>query len=95
MNKIGVACLGVLMLTATFAMGQPEAARVQQSSYGRIVGTVKDESNANVAGAEVSLIHSQHAVLRAILTDDSGKFAMDQITPGSYELKVTRPGFSG
>jgi len=95
MNKIGVGGLGVLMLTATFAMGQPASARVQQTSYGRIVGTVKDESNANVAGAEVSLIHSQHAVLRAILTDDSGKFALDQIPPGSYELKVARPGFSG
>jgi len=88
-------CLVVLVLAETFALGQPDPVRAQQNSHGRIVGIVKDEKDANVGGAEVSLIHSRHAVLRAVLTDSSGKFTLDQIPPGSYELKVTRTGFSG
>ena len=59
------------------------------------MGTVKDASQANVAGAEVSLVHSQQAVLRATLTDASGNFTLDNIAPGSYELKVTHAGFGG
>ncbi|MBC8030426.1 MAG: TonB-dependent receptor [Pyrinomonadaceae bacterium] len=95
LTSFALTCLGVIQLTATFAMGQPATTYVQQSPHARIVGTVKDASQANVAGAEVALIHSQQAVLRAVLTDASGKFTLDHIAPGSYELKVTRTGFSG
>lgn len=91
MEKIQFVCVGIL-LTAAFASAQ--SVRTQQASQGRIVGTVKDSSQASVAGAEVSLIHSQHAVLRAVLTDAVGRFSLDNISPGSYDLKVTRPGFS-
>ncbi len=86
-------CLAVLMLTVTFAPGHQNSALAQQNSQGKIVGIVKDESQANVAGAEVSLIHSQQAVLRATHTNASGNFTLDNIAPGSYELKVTRAGF--
>jgi len=95
MGKINKLGLGVLMLTAILAVGQTSSTRVQQNPHGRVFGTVKDASGANVAGAEVSLIHSQHAVLRALLTDASGTFAIENIPPGSYEIKVTRAGFSG
>lgn len=91
MKKTQFVCIGILLIAA-FASAQ--SARAQKASQGRIVGTVKDSSQASVAGAEVSLIHSQHAVLRAVLTDAGGKFTLDSISPGSYELKVTRPGFS-
>jgi len=85
----------VLIMTATFALGQQNSALAQQqSSHGRIVGTVKDEGQANVAGAEVSLIHSQQAVLRTTLTDASGTFSLDAIAAGNYEFRVTRAGFS-
>ena len=91
--RFPLACAAVLILASTFTLGRPNPARAQQNSYGRIVGTVKDASGASVAGAEVHLIHSQNAVLRAVLTDANGKFTLDNITAGSYELKVTRIGF--
>jgi outer membrane receptor protein involved in Fe transport len=76
----------ILMLAPTLAVAQP-------SSPGRIVGTVKDERQANISAAEVALIHSQRAVIRATLTDADGNFTLDNIAPGSYELRVVAMGF--
>lgn len=77
----------ILMLVPTVALGQSD-------THSRIIGTVKDERQGNIPGAEVSLIHSQRAVLRATVTDVGGNFTLDDITPGSYELRVTRVGFA-
>jgi len=78
--------LAAVLLTATPCLAQ-------QDSHGRIVGTVKDATQANVAGAEVALITSQHAVLRTTVTDSSGNFTLDNIASGSYEVKITHGGF--
>ncbi|MGH9970868.1 MAG: TonB-dependent receptor [Pyrinomonadaceae bacterium] len=65
-----------------------------QSSQGTIVGTVKDPDGANVSGAEVALVHPHQAVLRITSTDAGGKFTFDNVSPGSYEVRVTQAGFS-
>ena len=58
------------------------------------MGTVRDQGQAIVSGADVSLIHSQ-SLSRSTLSDASGNFTLDDIAPGTYELKVTRLGFGG
>ena len=78
----------VLMLGATVAGAQP-------SSHGVVSGTITDAGSANVAGAEVSLVHPQKAVLRTVVSDANGKFSLENVPAGSYELKVTSKGFSG
>jgi hemoglobin/transferrin/lactoferrin receptor protein len=67
--------------------------RAQQSSQGRIEGTVKDPQGANISGAGVALIHSQQAVLRTTVTDASGRFNFDNVAVGSYEIRITQAGF--
>ena len=85
----------VLLLSATLANAQPNSARRARDSHGKISGTIRDAGAANVAGAEVSLVHSQQAVLRAAISDANGKFTLENVPPGSYDLRITRKGFSG
>jgi hypothetical protein len=80
----------LLLLAGIFAAVSP-AVRAQASA-GSISGTVKDEGGASVAGAEVTLVHSQ-AVLRTTITGVDGKFALDNVAPGTYALNVAHSGF--
>ncbi len=87
---LAVAIMGVWMLAAPLATGQQ-----RPDSHGRISGTIKDAGAANVAGAQVSLVHPQQAVLRTAVSDASGRFTLENVPPGRYELRVSGTGFSG
>lgn len=65
-----------------------------QNSNGKINGTVKDSDGAVVSGADVSLLNANQAVLRATVTDSKGRFNIDDIAPGDYQLNVERNGFT-
>lgn len=67
--------------------------QAQQSSPGKIAGTVKDANGAAVSGAAVSLLHPQQALLRTAATDTSGNFSFDGVPTGSYEIRITQGGF--
>ncbi len=62
-------------------------------SSGKINGTVKDPDGATVSGANVSLLHTNQAVVRATVTDEQGRFTLENIAPGDYQLTVERNGF--
>jgi hemoglobin/transferrin/lactoferrin receptor protein len=79
--------LSVVLLTITlFTTG------IAQSENGSISGTVKDAAGAAVGGAEVSLMHA-HSAVRTAVTDQDGKFILDNVAPGSYAVIIKRPGF--
>src|SRR4030095_16795335 len=60
----------------------------------KVAGIVKDNTGAVVSDVEVLLLHTNHAVVGSTRTDESGKFSFADITPGNYEIRVTRTGFS-
>lgn len=64
-----------------------------QDSEGKINGTVKDPDGAVVSGISVSLIHSNRAVIAATTTDAEGRFTLEHVSPGDYQLNVDGPGF--
>ncbi len=66
---------------------------VGQQFRGKITGTVKDPDGAVVSGANVSLLHTNQAVLRATVSGAEGGFTLDNIEPGDYQLNVERSGF--
>ncbi|HKG48636.1 MAG TPA: TonB-dependent receptor [Pyrinomonadaceae bacterium] len=61
---------------------------VAQESEGRITGTVKDPDGAVVSNASVSLLNAQRAVISATRTDTEGRFTLEKIAPGDYQLSV-------
>jgi hemoglobin/transferrin/lactoferrin receptor protein len=64
-----------------------------QRSNGQITGMVKDPDGAIVSGANVSLLHTNQAVLSATVTDAEGRFTLANIAPGDHRLSVERGGF--
>ena len=64
-----------------------------QNSNGKITGTVKDPDGAVVTGADVSLLNATQVVLGATATDSEGRFTLDNVAPGDYQLIVERDGF--
>ncbi len=83
-----------MLISLALAIAFPFAQALAQSGQARITGVVKDQEGANVAGAEVSLVHPHQAVLKTTTTDGGGKFTFDDVAPGHYELSVTQKGFS-
>ena len=79
-------CAAVLVL-------MPAVLLAQQNPHGTIVGVVRDQEQATLSGAEVSLVHQHQAVLATTTTDASGGFTFKNVRPGSYEIRVTQIGF--
>ncbi len=60
----------------------------------QIAGTVEDPAGAAVAGAEVSLLNADQAVLSTTTSDASGRFRFERIPPGSYLVLAKFAGFT-
>ena len=76
-----------------FLILMPAVLLAQRNPPGKIAGVVKDQKQAVVSDAEVSLVHQHQAVLVTVTTDARGEFTFENIRPGSYEIRVTRIGF--
>ena len=65
-----------------------------QVAGGSISGTVSDPSGAAVAGAQVIVEDKASGTSRQLVTGASGLYAAPNLTPGSYQVTVSSPGFS-
>jgi Carboxypeptidase regulatory-like domain len=64
-----------------------------QGSFGRILGTVTDQSGGVVAGATVTVIDTERGINRALTTDDAGAYNAPNLTAGNYTVRVEAKGF--
>jgi hypothetical protein len=76
----------LLMLTVYGASAQQ-----QGSITGGLNGTVSDATGAVIPGANVSLSGPQGS--RALTTDSLGRYSATNLTPGVYDVTVTKEGF--
>src|SRR6202521_5931654 len=76
--------LGVLLFSVSlFAQG----------NFGRILGTVSDQSGAVIPGATVSVIDTQRGLARTLTTDAAGEYNAPTLIPGTYTVRVEAKGF--
>ena len=81
------------LLTVCCLIALGGSALLAQSTYGTILGTVRDSSGALVPGAQVTLINSGTSATRALVTDASGNYAFKNVEVGRYALTFAEPGF--
>src|SRR5258706_4652611 len=64
-----------------------------QGSFGRILGTVTDQSGGGVAGATVIVVDKDRVFSRTLTADDAGVYNAPNLTPGNYTVRVESKGF--
>jgi hypothetical protein len=81
--------LGVLSLF----LGPFQSAFAQVAG-GTILGAVSDSSGAIVSNAEVAIKDVATDVVRTVMTNSAGFYAVPNLLPGRYEIRVSAPGFT-
>jgi hypothetical protein len=65
-----------------------------QAVFGNIGGTVTDPSNAAVPDADVVIADLDRGLTYPTKTNSSGNYAQTHLLAGSYQLRVSAPGFA-
>ncbi|HXZ81327.1 MAG TPA: TonB-dependent receptor [Terriglobales bacterium] len=69
------------------------AAALAQFEKGTISGTVTDTSGAVVVGASVTVTAPGTNAVRTTTTDSQGSYSVTNLSPGTYDVKVSQKGF--
>jgi len=81
------------LLLVTFTLLLCSVCAMAQTTAGRILGTVTDQSGASVAGAKVVVTDVQRGSSRTLTTDESGGYSAPDLQPGTYKIRVEAKGF--
>jgi len=79
-----LASLGVLLFSLPL---------FSQGNFGRILGTVADQTGGVISGATVTIIDKDRGVARTLTTDDAGEYNAPTLIPGTYTVRVEANGF--
>ena len=82
-RALAVVCLGL-------AVSVPLSS---QTTTGRIIGNVHDQTGAAVAGANLTITDVQRGIVRKAATDASGGYVVSNLTPGVYTVRAEATGF--
>ena len=84
---VGTTAAAVYCADGTRFMAANQTARI---TLGSIRGSVSDDRGGPLSGAMVSALGVTTAM---VVTDASGRFALDALPPGEYIVRVHLPGF--
>jgi len=85
-NRVRVSAIVCLLLFFALPV-------ICQTTTGRILGTVTDQSRAGVAGATVVITDAQRGTKRTVVSDSSGEYAAPELQPGVYTVDAEAKGF--
>ncbi|HKV40315.1 MAG TPA: carboxypeptidase-like regulatory domain-containing protein, partial [Blastocatellia bacterium] len=85
LKLIGGAALVCLIGSSTIAGAQ--------TTSGRLVGQVLDQSRSPLADAKVTVVNERNGNARATVTGTDGRYIVPFLTPGSYSITATLTGY--
>jgi len=80
----------VFGISLIFALGY-ELAWAQATA--QVSGTVTDQSGARLPGAEVTATQTETGLVRSVISNETGSYALPSLPTGPYKLEVSLPGF--
>ncbi len=96
MNRVSISTMGSWLVLFAFALAACLSARLSaqelSGTKGGLAGIVTDSSGAAVPGASVTATGNSDT--RKVTTNDTGRWEILDLTPGSYTISVEREGFS-
>src|SRR5258708_18200897 len=88
MNRRGLAlCLRIALVTLVLSSGTAFA-----QTTGRIAGTIRDQSGATIAGAQVTVTQTATGAVRRMSSGEGGIYDAPLLPPGIYRVSVASPG---
>src|SRR6185503_1831443 len=84
-----VSAISMIMLTISLA----PLAYATQEPTGAIEGVVSDPSGAIVLNASVTVRNTATGLTRTANTGNDGRYRIEKLPPGEYEVKVTAQNF--
>ena len=81
----------LLTLSVAIVLGSLPAS--PQTTTGRVLGTVSDQSGAALQGAEILITDLQRGTVRTLTTDNAGQYVVPDLVPSLYSLRVSAHGF--
>src|ERR1700723_3449869 len=64
-----------------------------QVESGKIVGTVRDASGANISVATITVTQIQTNAVKKMVTNSEGEYVATELKPGTYTVKAECAGF--
>jgi outer membrane receptor protein involved in Fe transport len=86
------AAVWVFVILAISISGAGQA--YAQVAGATLTGTVKDSSGAFIPNAQVAITDVATGVARTVSSGGAGLYTAPNLLPGTYEVRVTAPGFS-
>jgi outer membrane receptor protein involved in Fe transport len=80
-----------VILTALYSLASIASA---QTSQGTIAGTITDPSGAAISGAQINARNVLGSDDRTVASGANGEYRIDAVTPSTYTVTVSKPGFS-
>src|ERR1043165_1505118 len=80
-------------LAATLCVLALPVVAMAQTDQGKVSGTVRDQTNAFVAGATVTVKNERTGESRNAVTNDQGYFLISFLKPPHYTTKAGKNGF--
>src|SRR5882762_6874267 len=83
----------LLLLSGTMGMLLLCLPLFSQGTFGRIMGTVTDQSGGVVSGATVTIVDTDRGVTTNLVTNDAGEYSALTLNPGKYKVRAEAKGF--
>jgi hypothetical protein len=86
--------ISFMLMFALIAQIFLQASVFAQTDQGRIVGTVRDQSGAVVAGSTITIKNERTGETRTTVSTDQGQYLVTALKPSSYTIAVDSQGFA-
>src|SRR5437867_8645368 len=87
--------LGKMLAFATIlSLAVLSVPALAQVTTGTILGTVRDNSDANIPSASITITQENTGYTRTVLSGEDGSFLAPLLPVGAYSVTAKRPGFT-